>query len=93
MTVQQLSIALAKLYSGYSPGSEGWSELDYEALEYALEHTVERLQLKTQSSTSEQSLVADAPNTPKRTDPQPDVTTRRIYDGEMAIFNRFGQPR
>lgn len=42
VTPQQLSIALAKLYSGCAPGDDMWCELDYRALEHALGHPVER---------------------------------------------------
>ena len=42
MTLDQVGIALAKLYSGTRPGDDMWCELYYEALEYALGHPVER---------------------------------------------------
>ena len=42
MTLEQVSIALAKLYSGHRPGDETWCEFDYEALEYALGRPVDR---------------------------------------------------
>jgi hypothetical protein len=42
MTIEQVSIALAKLYTGTSPGDEMWCELDYQAVEFAVGHPVER---------------------------------------------------
>ena len=43
MTLTQVAIALAKLYNGTCPGDDMWCELDYEALEFALGHEVERI--------------------------------------------------
>lgn len=48
VSIEQVAIALAKLYNGTAPGDEMWSELDYEALEFALEHPIERLYARTQ---------------------------------------------
>ena len=42
MSNTQLAITLAKLYIGSRPGDELWCEYDYEALEYALGHPVDR---------------------------------------------------
>lgn len=42
MTIEQVSIALAKLYTGTGPGDEMWCELDYQAVEFAVGHPVER---------------------------------------------------
>lgn len=42
MTIEQVSIALAKLYIGTGPGDDMWCELDYQAVEYAVGHPVER---------------------------------------------------
>ena len=39
---QQLAIALAKIYNGTVPDDDTWCELDYQALEYALGHHIER---------------------------------------------------
>lgn len=44
MTIEQMSIALAKLYTGTVPGDDIWCELDYEALEFALGYQIERRQ-------------------------------------------------
>lgn len=48
ISVDQMSIALAKLYNGTVPGDDMWCELNYEALEYALGHPVERKPLQGQ---------------------------------------------
>lgn len=42
ISIEQVSIALAKLYSGTVPGDEMWCELDYQAVEFAVGHPVER---------------------------------------------------
>lgn len=42
ITRTQVSIALAKLYTGTMPGDEMWGELDYQALEFSLGHPVDR---------------------------------------------------
>lgn len=43
VTKAQLAIALRKLYTHSGPGDDTWCELDYQALEYALGHPVDRV--------------------------------------------------
>jgi len=42
VTIDQVAIALAKLYTGTGPQDEMWCELDYQAVEFAVGHPVER---------------------------------------------------
>ncbi|PPK72660.1 hypothetical protein B0F88_10393 [Methylobacter tundripaludum] len=42
ITRTQVSIALAKLFTGTWPGDEMWGDLDYQALEFALGCSVDR---------------------------------------------------
>lgn len=50
MTVNQVAIALAKLFTGTVPGDDMWCELDYEAVEYALGHPVDRAPVRDASA-------------------------------------------